>query len=924
MKRFARGSEWRKWDLHVHPPGTTLSNAYQDIDGVPALDVFCKIVHESDVQAIGITDYFSLDGFFTFKERYDQLYPSTTKVFFPNLEIRLNESVNRGTEPVDFHLIFPPGLTREEADRFLQELKTQITIEDDKQKSCAELSGATDFQSATVSRSDIKKAINSHYGDNPNRQDKLLLIAAASAIRADAGSQRKRALADSIDKMANGYFGNPRNVGYFLDPSRLDGELPIIPKPVFSGCDAHSFADLESCLGKQVSHPNEKHITWIKADLTFEGLQQTLSEPEERVRIQATAPDQKEPYKVISRIKFANSADFPEEVVFNPGLNAIIGSRSSGKSALLAYIAHAVDPVYTVDQQVAAGFERDEAGPGAAHSWESVSDLDYGVEWCAAEASEGRVIYIPQNSLFSISERPADITEKIQPAVFRQDPDFESEFHQAMSVLSDCNRVISTEVRNWFGLAEEMRALAIEIRGLGDSEAIKSRHKKLKAEIEVLQEASSLTAEEVEQYQGVMADITLIKAQLAGIVVEQRTLGPYVEPGSDEGTYIPTAEVALSIEATPDPESMPEALGQTLKSILEEGTSQIIASIGSVIVDYRSALDVSYLSKEQEIKDIEKENGELIDKNVANVQIASLVNDSQQQASTLAEIEKRSALSQAKAVCQDQALASTKEALEKRANTLDVLITGFNESNHQLDGLSFRIESGYEKEVVSEISQKLNRRERSPYLKSHGGIDLAKVLAEPEKFVAYVGAGNQGLRQGQDACMVTIAVLSLTEEIRFVASLEGDHIGGFRKSSMTPGKQAMFALTLILAESEEPWPLLIDQPEDDLDSRSLCDVVVKDLLSRKRERQIIMVTHNANLVLGADSEEVIVANRHGDDRPNRDNKTFAYLSGSLEYSKPKDDKEQFTLESAGIREHACDILDGGEVAFQKRKEKYRI
>ncbi len=160
--------------------------------------------------------------------------------------------------------------------------------------------------------------------------------------------------------------------------------------------------------------------------------------------------------------------------------------------------------------------------------------------------------------------------------------------------------------------------------------------------------------------------------------------------------------------------------------------------------------------------------------------------------------------------------------------------------------------------------------------------------------------------------------------MRFVAFLEGDRIGGFRKSSMTPGKQALFALTLILAESDEPWPLLIDQPEDDLDSRSICEVIVKDLMRRKRERQIIMVSHDANLVVGADSEEIIVANRHGDDRPNKDDKMFAYLTGSLEHSKPKDSKVKLVLDSSGIREHACEILDGGAEAFQKRKDKYRI
>ena len=95
MKHFSRGSEWRKWDLHIHPPGTKLNDGYEPKGGQPDWDRFCRYIHESDVHAIGIADYFSFDGFFTFKENYDLLYPDSGKIFFPNLELRLNETVQR-------------------------------------------------------------------------------------------------------------------------------------------------------------------------------------------------------------------------------------------------------------------------------------------------------------------------------------------------------------------------------------------------------------------------------------------------------------------------------------------------------------------------------------------------------------------------------------------------------------------------------------------------------------------------------------------------------------------------------------------------------------------------------------------------------------------------------------------------------------
>ena len=137
------------------------------------------------------------------------------------------------------------------------------------------------------------------------------------------------------------------------------------------------------------------------------------------------------------------------------------------------------------------------------------------------------------------------------------------------------------------------------------------------------------------------------------------------------------------------------------------------------------------------------------------------------------------------------------------------------------------------------------------------------------------------------------------------------------------GKRALFALSLLLNEAQDSWPLLIDQPEDDLDSRSIYDTVVPYLMARKRERQIIMVSHNANLVIGADSEQIVVANRHGDDRRNSHGQMFDYRPGSLEHTKPQTVHES-VLDSCGIREHACQILDGGKDAFAKRRDKYKI
>jgi ATPase subunit of ABC transporter with duplicated ATPase domains len=129
------------------------------------------------------------------------------------------------------------------------------------------------------------------------------------------------------------------------------------------------------------------------------------------------------------------------------------------------------------------------------------------------------------------------------------------------------------------------------------------------------------------------------------------------------------------------------------------------------------------------------------------------------------------------------------------------------------------------------------------------------------------------LKANQGPQDVAEEVLSATPKLLFWAEIEGDRIGGFKSSSMSPGKQALFALELILGGTEEPWPLLIDQPEDDLDSRSISTQLVSYLTRRKSERQIIMVSHDANLVVGADAEQVVVANRHGANTKNAGKRT---------------------------------------------------
>lgn len=140
---------------------------------------------------------------------------------------------------------------------------------------------------------------------------------------------------------------------------------------------------------------------------------------------------------------------------------------------------------------------------------------------------------------------------------------------------------------------------------------------------------------------------------------------------------------------------------------------------------------------------------------------------------------------------------------------------------------------------------------------------------------------------------------------------------------LSPGKRSFVVLKLLLDFSNKKCPILIDQPEDNLDNRAIYNELVKYIREKKKERQIILVTHNPNIVVGADSEEVIVANQNGKNAPNDGGIKFQYVSGSLENTAARvDDVNMPILKRGGIREHVCDILEGGENAFKDRENKY--
>ncbi len=126
---------------------------------------------------------------------------------------------------------------------------------------------------------------------------------------------------------------------------------------------------------------------------------------------------------------------------------------------------------------------------------------------------------------------------------------------------------------------------------------------------------------------------------------------------------------------------------------------------------------------------------------------------------------------------------------------------------------------------------------------------------------------------------------------------------------LSPGLRGIVLLLLYLAvDRSESDPLIIDQPEENLDPESIYTELVRLFREASRRRQIIMVTHNANLVVNTDVDQVIVA--HCDSFEEGKLPQLRYVSGGLE--------------DPTIRRAVCEVLEGGAEAFRQRARRLRL
>jgi predicted ATPase len=638
-----------------------------------------------------------------------------------------------------------------------------------------------------------------------------------------------------------------------------------------------------------------KENLWIKANPTFEGLKQIAFEPVERVKLQPSKPEEKAGYHVIDSVAINENEFWSNEIFFNPNLNTIIGGRSTGKSTLLKCIAKKITPNTELSPK-----ERDFIS-------NHVGSMT--IKWQDGESGENRDIeFFPQSHMYEIANDPKRTDSLIQDIIRQKDTD--SNFTAYENFCSSNRTEIINKTGNIFQLQTEIDSLKKNLKEKGDKEGIEKEIKTLEEKIKGINSGSAISKEELAVFEEAVKSISLKEQTIQTLKIDLETF-KILKTRSIVNTSLEYEFNSLSDKSRENISAVFTTLSQEANKKWQEQIGIKEVELNKNIQDLNS--EISKL-KETEIF---KKGQQNLDSNKQYQVFKDKLEEERKKLNVITEIEKTIAKVTAQKELLKTAIVDLHFQYYSKVKGLTTKLK-LNYNGIEIES-KFRCNDDSQREF---FEGRLNQRsgERQRYVKdfiTNYAVNIKSLIGD---FITRALTNQIEYKGSYINSNVTSELLSTNWfEISYKLTYQNDTF-----YDMSPGKQAFVILKLLLEFSEKSCPILIDQPEDSLDNRAIYNELVKYLKDKKKERQVIIVTHNPNVVVSADAEQIIVANQDGKDSPNEASMKFQYVSGALEFSKPVDDKISFILKSKGIREHVCEILEGGEDAFKQRERKYAI
>ena len=1019
-----RGSIWRKWDLQVHTPYSYLCNQFGTDFDVYLQKLF-RFAISKQIAAIGITDYFTIEGYKKIKSylsdgnKLRQLFETEEikkikqLLILPNIEFRLNKIV--GGKRLEFHILFSDSVSIKDIEEHflhdinfvyqglpfspddMRKLKIDNLTELGKTliKQHDEFKGEKDLfvgmMNSVVDDGEISNILDSKKFENkyliglPSDQD-------LSKLNWDGQDHNVRKI---LIQKANFLFASNKNTIAWALGEKHDDKQDFVNefkslKPCIHSSDAHDY--------DRLFEPENKRYTWIKADTTFEGLKQIIHEPEGRVYI-GDEPNilkrvrnnktkyihsfaiNKEEGAIFDKIWFSGNP----EIVLNPGLISIIGNKGSGKSS----IADTLGLLGNTQQSSHFSFLnptkfRDKKDNKAKHfkatlKWESGEFSKKNLNDDIESSSVETIKCIPQNYLEKICTEQLEgslFNDELKKVIFshvnaaeklnfnKLDDLIEFKTKEKSNSIEIAKNEIST-------LNKEIAILEMKLHPdyktqisnkLQLKKQERASHELVRPEDKIKPEIDPTKQEEIEaittDIYSKVADIQTLEKEIEKLEREKK---------SDYSKYINSKKLLDKLDNFQKQYDLFKSECKVIAEILSLNVDDIInLEIKKEDIEkLNTKSGASYTAKSDMLKE-DKKDGPFSKKQQLQKEIDALRDKLDQPNKEYQAFLKEKAEWEAKLkeIDGDESTPDTIKFYEKQIDELHHIPTELEakksnrlskvlEIHNQLSQLrdeystlykpvkdyidthdpaqkdrfsmDFRVAilcEGFAEQFFNFITHGKGgsfcgaddgQKRLKDILDStdfDNGSGLGKFLQQIEKnlntdqrdkFEGTAHYVNDQLKQG-------ILVQDFYNYIYSLGYLKPKYIlrwAGKDLSQLSPGERGTVLLIFYLFISRDEIPLVIDQPEENLDNETVYEVLVPCIKEAKKRRQIIIVTHNPNLAVVCDAEQIIYS-----EIDKQNGNRITYTCGAIE--------------NPIINKKLIDVLEGTRPAFDNRDHKYYV
>ncbi len=1002
--KFPRGSEWRKWDLHVHSPASAHFSG--DEQG------FIIQLGNSDCAVIGINDYFSVAGYKDVLRRlnshdeatiYDTRYQEALeklreKTLLPVIECRMNNVVigkknNNSGQRINFHIIFSNDIDPDNIETFIKSLIV-------KDQSIGSRYNDKEFLLNEVSVDYIE--VIKKLKNDATFKDKFLIWIPYDEYGGigDIDPKTDKLFKEGLIFRANILgSGNKKQADFFLwkesrfsedDYKKWFGKR----KPCIKGSDSHNMNDEVGRLKDHESKPTDRYC-WIKADPTFNGLKQIINEPEDRIFIGRIPPklDWVKTHKTcfLSQIQITkNETPGLEDIWFdcdlplNHDMVAIIGNKGSGKSALADILALAgdtekcdhfsfLDKKKFREKNLASHFD-------VAATWEDSTKTSHNLQNNPDDNKQETVKYIPQTYLeticteISVDENSA-FQKELRSVIFSHISDIDRLGKESLDkLISYKTEEINTKLEKHKNELTKINRTIVDLESKATSnfrqqfeESLKQKEQELAAhntnkptevakpdhlneeQKQFLSKIEAGLKEENENLQLLEKEVRVAydqqKELTQQVTLAEKLDGRLNNIEHDFLDFKQQCDTEFSVLGVQFDEIVTLSIN---RSLLAEKKESILRQKSDVDASLSTEKPDNLVNKIQTIQQkIKRLKSKLDEPNKRYHDYLLQLKDWEKQKEKIEGDEKQQGtLAYYKAQLTYLEENLPKEIHDARQSRKEIAINIFNciaAIRDVYSGFFAPVQKIIEESIVVEEGLKLSfastivqRRFHQDFFGRYisQGVNGSFCGKEPadqrlrellEKYnfndseatITFVEAIEDHLNYDYRALQKSPMELrtqlrkniNVQEFYDFLWSLNylvpeySLKFDGKNVEQLSPGERGTLLLIFYLLVDKSNKPIIIDQPEENLDNKTIYHLLIPIIKNAKKQRQIIMVTHNPNIAVVCDAEQIIHASI---DKSNKN--LVTYTSGSIE--------------EPLINKHILDVLEGTRPAFDNRDAKY--